>query len=815
MFRTPLTKVLILIALVFLSGCETAKERAEKYYKSGLALLEAGDVDRALVEFRNVFKLDGEHKGARLAYAQAERKRGRLREAFAQYLRLVEQYPDNLEGQRALAEIAAQSGDWEQTAKFATAALGIDPKDSSAQAVKIASDYGLAKNLGNTEGMTAAASAALEMLKALPENTFLLSVIIDNRLQGQDFSGALEAIDVALKGNPDDRGLMAARLSTLAAMGDDSGVEAGLKAMVDKFADDPAVSDALVRWYMSRREVDKAEAFLRAQAVPGKKDNWQTLVLVRFLAEQRGADAAVKELDAQIAAGNDNNVLRSTRAGLLFDLGRRDEAISVMEAILKDAAPSDETQKIKVGLARMQTAAGNSVGARALVEEVLAEDPGDVEAMKLKANWLILDDNVGDAISLLRTALDGNPRDASVMTLLAQAYERDGNRELLGDMLSQAAEVSGWAPEESLRYAQLLIADGKYLPAESVLINSLRLAPGTPALLILLGQDYVAIKDWPRADTVAKELEASDDPAAVEAAASLRTAILSGQKKSDAAISYLEGLVNDGKGGLGAQIAIIRTHLANGRASEALSYADKLLAANPQDPSLRFIDASVQSAAGNANAAETAYRQLLSEDGTREQVWLALFGLVAGDPSRLAEAGKVIDDGLAALPDSGALQWAKAGFLERSGDVDGAIAIYEALYARDSANMVVANNLASMLSTYRTDDDSLKRAEVIARRLRGSQVPAYQDTFGWIAYRRGNYRDALSELEKAAAVLTRDQMVQYHLAMTYLALDRKPEALARFNQIVRELPSDDQREFAVSARDEAAKLVAAGIKASQ
>ena len=78
-----------------LSFCDTAEERADGHFQSGLELLEEGDVDRALVEFRNVFKLDGTHREARLRYAEVERARGNIRQAYGQYLRLVEQYPDS------------------------------------------------------------------------------------------------------------------------------------------------------------------------------------------------------------------------------------------------------------------------------------------------------------------------------------------------------------------------------------------------------------------------------------------------------------------------------------------------------------------------------------------------------------------------------------------------------------------------------------------------------------------------------------------------------------------------------------------------
>ena len=105
---------------------------------------------------------------------------------------------------------------------------------------------------------------------------------------------------------------------------------------------------------------------------------------------------------------------------------------------------------------------------------------------------------------------------------------------------------------------------------------------------------------------------------------------------------------------------------------------------------------------------------------------------------------------MAAQPNSVELPLIKAVLREQAGDIDGAIAIYEALYARDSSNVVVANNLASMIATYRDDPASLDRAFAVARRLRGLDVPAFQDTYGWIEYRRGNIADALPDLEAAA-----------------------------------------------------------------
>jgi len=43
-----LLPVLLIAATLSLSACDSAQQRAEKHYQSGIALLEQGDVDRAL-----------------------------------------------------------------------------------------------------------------------------------------------------------------------------------------------------------------------------------------------------------------------------------------------------------------------------------------------------------------------------------------------------------------------------------------------------------------------------------------------------------------------------------------------------------------------------------------------------------------------------------------------------------------------------------------------------------------------------------------------------------------------------------------------
>ncbi len=133
--------------------------------------------------------------------------------------------------------------------------------------------------------------------------------------------------------------------------------------------------------------------------------------------------AALSELDDAIAGEPAHGTLfRALRAALVFETGRTGAAIAEMQAVLDGAAPSAETDNLKVALARMLIADdGNAASARALIDEVLEADPSHTEAIRLKATRLIGQDRAGDAITLLRAALGHSPRDARLMSLLAEA----------------------------------------------------------------------------------------------------------------------------------------------------------------------------------------------------------------------------------------------------------------------------------------------------------------------------------------------------------------------------------------------------------
>lgn len=798
---------LALIAALALAGCESAEDKAERYYLSGMELLAAGDEERALVEFRNVFKYNGFHKDARKVYADTVLKQGNVQEAYGQYLRLIEQYPDTPEVRRILAELAIGRGDWAEAERHGNEAIRLAPDAPGVRAIALALGYRKAVMDRDEEARAVLAEEARAVLAETPDSRIALRILIDHLAAGPDPTAALPEIERALALEPEALELHVAKLRILAQSGDSAGLGVQLKTMVERFPDNVDARSALIAWYMSEGDIDGAEAFMRQLAGDPTGPVEGHIAVIQLLQAARSAEAAQTELGRLIAANDGTanaDLYRALDATFDFEAGKRDEAIAAMETILKTATPGDQTRRIKTMLAKMLETTGNRVGARARIEEVLAEDATNVEALKMRAGWLIEEDRPGEAIVDLRAALGQAPRDATILTLMAAAHERDGSPELAGERLALAVEVSGSAPAESLRYAQFLVRQGRIQAADTVLTESRRVNPTHVGVLAMLADIALNAQDWPRAQEIAETLAQIGTPEADAATRALQAALLLGQNRTEDGLAFLEEQVGKGGDDLAAIQVILQARIRSGKPDEARTYLDGELAKRPDDPGLRLLSAGLHALMGEVSQAEALFRDLIAEDPTAELPARLLYGLLRSD-GRAEEAAAVLDAALAAQPAAATLRWIQAGELEKAGDIDGAIAVYEAMYAVDSGNVIIANNLASMITTHRDDPESLARATAIARRLKGSDVPAFQDTYGWIAHRNGNHDEALTYLEPAAAGLPNDALTQFHLGMTYLALERTEDARRQLTRAL-ELAGDSPLPQFETARQELAGL---------
>ena len=764
-----------------LTACKTSAEKAEEYYQDGLKLLAEGDAERAMVQFRNVFNIEGTHYEARKTLAETLLARGELSPAYSQYLRLAEQYPDDVEIRVALARLAFDMGSRDEFERHAEQAATLAPDSDEAKVLTLVRNYNQSRGSGSEDQRAALVAEAQRLAASRPDDRLLLGVLVDGAVVAGETDQALDRTNRLIELAPDNLVYYQQRLALLARKEDGPAIEAHLRETIERFPDYTDAQSDLLRYYLAVNDMDAAEAFLRERiemrSDPAQRQDAQ-MDLVRFLDTRRDPATARAEVEKFRSSGGDPLVFDTVLAGMDFRDGKRDEAIAKLRGMLAEAQPPAEGDQIaaarinaaRVQLARMLAETGDLESSRAEIGAVLAADPRNVDALKISAGWQIDADQTDQAISSLRLVLDQEPDDATALSLMADAYTRAGDRDLARDFMGQALTASGNDPGVAIRHARALMAEQRYRPAEDALLPALRNDTGNIALLAALGEVYLAMPDLPRAEGVITRLRELDNEQARRAAETLELRRLGDLEGDDAAIGYLEELAKDDTLGDTARVQLIRARLAAGDGPGALTLAQQLVDSAPDNRAYQSVLGLATAAAGDMDAATDIQTRLRDEQPDDPMPHLALIRLAAMQGETDAFRA-YLDEALAALPDNPDLLIIASGQAERDGDTDRAIEINEKLYAANSESIVVANNLASLLATYRGDDPAaVDRAEIVARRLHDSEVPAFMDTYGWIRHLKGDSAAALPYLEKAAEGLPRDRVVQIHLGLVQAAL---------------------------------------------
>ncbi|WP_368188407.1 tetratricopeptide repeat protein [Aestuariibius sp. HNIBRBA575] len=797
-----MTRIFLVLTLALgLAACKSAEERAAEHFETAQELLAQGDESRALVELRNALLRDPTLRDARLMFAEILMEQGRTRDAFGQYVQIIESIPQDLEANRALATLAFESGAWEEAAKYAGTITSIDDQDVPALAILAALDYRKAVLDNDLARQADATRRATALIAQDPTLLSVHRILITSALRDNRPNDSLDQAELGLEHHPQDRDLNLAKLQSLNLLGMGPEVETQLLHMTTLFPEDQDVQRMLMDFYVRAGRIDDALSWLRGRIDPDSDIADNRLIYLRILGEAKSSQVMLAELtdmlnQTPLPTDIEANLLDfiMIKTGASFAHGDQDAAMAELEQSIDGMEPSEDVNQIRVQLARMRDAVGNNVGARALIEQVLDHDAGQVEALKMRSLWLISDDKTAEAIRNLREALANSPNDSETVSLLASAYRREGRIELMAEMLSRAVEMSNRGPNETLRYTAYLNEQQEYVSSESLLLDSLRQNPSNLQLLVALTRVHLAMEDIGRVQQDIDAIRQGFPGAEGEAVANeLQAQLLSQTQQTDALSAFLQSLAGQSEGQYNAEIAIIRDLIRNGQLPDATDRAMQLAQTYPDEPAVLLLRAQIIRANGDQETGVAQIRDVTATHPEFEGGWGALYAALRQN-NDLPGATDVLTQARAALPDSRALALMQAGLHEETEDFDAAIALYEMLYERNGDDLLVTNNLASLLSTSRSDPASLDRAWLLARRLRGSQVPALLDTFGWIALQRGEVNDALEALDIAAAALPEEPVVWYHLGRA-LAADSQKTAAAQAYETAQNLLEQGARAY--------------------
>jgi len=338
----------------------------------------------------------------------------------------------------------------------------------------------------------------------------------------------------------------------------------------------------------------------------------------------------------------------------------------------------------------------------------------------------------------------GEPRDAFTYLTKAELL-KPGDPEVrisLGKIY-----LANQSPDDAVRAAKLVLASDPRNADALDLLASAYLVQNEPAKAIETHRRLVEL--FPRS---------------AERHYALGVSLMAGQQTSEARKELETALALAPDHGEAVRL-LVNLDLLEKRPDLALARVQKQIAVAGRSPKLVLLLASVQGARGNEAGAKEAYEEAIRLDPGHAEASVALANFyVAG--GKLDQALPVIESAL--KTEKSAAGYQLRGIIQQSkGDAQGARQSYEQALALNPRYIEAANNLAWLLSEKLGDN---QRAFAIAETAYQSAPhdPHIADTFGWIAYRMGDVKRAVTLLTASAEKLPNVPGIQYHLGMALL-----------------------------------------------
>lgn len=760
-FSSPASRWLLPVvaaSALALAACSTPAEEATKYYRNGMALLERGELAKARLEFQNALQIVSTMSEATYGLALIAEKQADWERMYALLKRVIDQNPKHVDAQVKLGQLLLAAGQVEEALQVSDAAMALAPESAPVLALRA----GVLFRLGDAAAAVSQAKAALEKE---PNNIEAIVVLASERQSAGDDTKALELLDQGLARNPGHAPLQLMRAHVLERLEDWRGAERALRELVAANPDTQGYRTLLADLYVRRGMLAEAEAELRGIAAGG--DFSAKLALVRFINTHKGYDAAVRELQGLIAAEPDNHQLRFALADL-HRHGKNDAAATaVLQEIVAKAGDAADGLKAKGQIAGALLASGDAKRTTVLVEEILAKDPRNEQALFLRAAMAVERRDLDAAIADLRALLRDNPTSARALLLLGKAHELAGAAELADSQYMRAFQVGRMAPQYGVEYAQYLIRRGAFDRAEQVLENVLGVADSDQATLKLLAQVRISRGDWVGAQEVAERIRQLEGQQHVSE--QILGAVHAAKKDYDSSIAAFTNAYRAAPNAMQPLVALVRSYVAAGRRDEALRFLGSVLEASPNNANAHLLRGQLHGMNGDRASAAAEFRKAIELDPRLSAGYQNLAALHVRE-KRYDEALEVVDAGLKALPDDFGLTLTRASLLELTGRYDDAIRLYDDMLVRWPGADIVANNLASLLTEHRSDEASLKRALQLAARFERSAIPHFKDTLAWANFKAGRHQAAVAMLEEIAEQVPDHPVFRYHLGMGYLKL---------------------------------------------
>lgn len=796
-FRSPIAAALAAMVLAQLAGCEGLAQQEAKYLRHGEALYHAGEYEKARLELQNALQIDPKNVQARFDLAEVQEQLGNWRQAVSGYREVIENSPQHAEAKLHLAKILLMANQVDQAKKLVDEAKAVDGKNPDVFTLEGA----LLAKQGDTSGAIKQAEAALVLDPKQLNAIMLLSSLYKQTGRADDAVGLLQG---GIKSYPKN---LALHLALADVYSSQKNTAAAIDQLNDIIRQDPKNLSHRLRlasYYVRLDKKDNAELVLRQAVKDNVGGDEAKLALVRFVAGYHSVEAGVREIQAFINQAPDNYALRFGLASLYLKGGKQDEAEAVYHDIINKDGTGPKGLQARIALAKIFMKDNRSQDALALLNQVLKENATDNDALLLRGMIKLAGRDADGAVVDFRAVQKDQPNSVEVAGLLAKAQVLSGHPDLAQDQLQRALDLEPKNKVLRLQYAHLLAAGKDGANQAIKQINTvLKQDPKDVDALQALFDIQMGKRNWKAAQATAERVKKAL-PEKAQGAYMLGLAYQGG-KQYDAAIDQFNKVLEKNPAAVAPLSALIKIYLVENRPKDALKALDGVIKRTPDNAAAYNLRGEVLLRQRAFGTSVTAFKKA-SELNAKWNVPYRNLATAYLAKKDTAGAIRAFETGITNTDHDQALVFDLAALYEHEGKHDAAIAQYEDAVMRAPHSPAAANNLAMMLVTYKTDHESLSRARKLVEGLESATNPAYLDTYGWVMYKNGEIKPAVSAFEKAVKQMPDSGLLRYHLGMALYAEGRNREARQNLQRALKDHSGFNGRDEAKATLEKIAGL---------
>ena len=773
------------IAAMVLPGCEGEAAQERRHMQKGREFMEAGNFEKARLEFRNALQIAPADSEVRYENGLADAKLGNLVEAAQFYNAAIEANPDNVAARAGLGRLYLYGGAPERAIDSLGDALDRHPDDVPMLVIRA----GSRNLLKDPAGALADAERAARLAPDDEDAIALLAGIY----QGQGHPDkALTLVDEAVRRLPGNVDLQLTLAQLCANAGQETRAEQILANIVKLKPDVAAHYLRLANYYAGKERLDDAERVLRDAIRALPTEHGLYVVLINFLAAHRGRDVAERELNGAIAADPQNVELKFEKAHLAEEARQYADAEAIYRQIIADPLQAGPAITAGDRLAELLVQRKDLAGALKVVSDVLAKNPRDDDALILRGNLALERKDPKTAIADLRAALRDQPNAVGVMRSLARAHLANGEPGLAEEILRRAMEANPKDAAVQVELARLLTDIGRPAQAKLLINDLVKSQPDNIDAVDIQFRISVALQDFVTAKAAADALVALQPNSGV--GYFYQGVLAEENKRHEEALALFSRSLELQPDAVDPLRAVVGTLIEMKRTPEALKRLDDAIARYPKDGVALTIKGDIYLNEQRGAEAAAAFRAALERDPT---LWLTYRNLAAAQLMLHDEAAALatLKLGIGKVADPENLEGELAALYETLKRPDEAIGVFEAAVRRSPRSDFAANRLAMLLVAYRHDPADLTRARDLVAGFATSTNPDFLDTYGWVAYKRGEGPAAVAALRTALSKVPESPLILYHLGMAQTLagqLDEARESLAHALKSGRSFPGMDE-----------------------